>query len=191
MLYTGHFTLHAFSALVRFGSDNSNESLPRRANSQFTRGVAKSRNAECRNTKIRNTKTRNHQNKAPDRQRLVHMYDESRSTVAHNCHGKSNSVWSLFIFIRNFTVCRRISGLAVVKVHFDRNQKKRVSTIVIRNLEMKSPRLFCLAEVSLLCFDRSVVLNFSQKGIGYTTLSSLRFYTLDQCFPCRIASLTF
>ena len=45
MLYTGHFTLHAFSGLVPFGSDNSNKSLPRRAISQFTRGVAKSRNA--------------------------------------------------------------------------------------------------------------------------------------------------
>ena len=36
-LYTGHFTLHAFSALVSFGSDDLNESLPRRANSQFAR----------------------------------------------------------------------------------------------------------------------------------------------------------
>ena len=34
-LDTGHFTLRAFSALVSFGSDDLNESLPRRANSQF------------------------------------------------------------------------------------------------------------------------------------------------------------
>ena len=32
VLYTGHFTLHAFSALVSFCSDDLN---PRRANSQF------------------------------------------------------------------------------------------------------------------------------------------------------------
>ena len=36
-LYTGHFTLHAFSELVSFGSDDLNESLPRRANLQFAR----------------------------------------------------------------------------------------------------------------------------------------------------------
>ena len=35
VLYTGNFTLNAFSALVSFGSDDLNESLPRRANSQF------------------------------------------------------------------------------------------------------------------------------------------------------------
>ena len=52
--------------------------------------------------KRRNTKIRNHQNKAPDRQRLVHTYDASISisTVAHNCHGKCNLI---LIFIRNFT----------------------------------------------------------------------------------------
>ena len=33
VLYTGHFTLHPFSALVSFGSDDINESLSRRANS--------------------------------------------------------------------------------------------------------------------------------------------------------------
>ena len=52
--------------------------------------------------KRRNTKIRNHQNKAPDRQRLVHTYDASISisTVAHNCDGKCNLI---LIFIRNFT----------------------------------------------------------------------------------------
>ena len=52
--------------------------------------------------KRRNTKIRNHQNKAPDRQRLVHTYDASISisTVAHICHGKCNLI---LIFIRNFT----------------------------------------------------------------------------------------
>ena len=50
----------------------------------------------------RNTKTQNHQNRAPDRWRLVHKYDASISisTVANNCHGKSSLVLSLFIFIR-------------------------------------------------------------------------------------------
>ena len=36
VLYTGHFTLHAFSALVSFGSDDLNESLPRSANLHLT-----------------------------------------------------------------------------------------------------------------------------------------------------------
>ena len=35
VLYTGHFTLHVFSTLVCFGSDDLNESLPQKANSQF------------------------------------------------------------------------------------------------------------------------------------------------------------
>ena len=36
VLYTIHFTLHAFIALASFDSYDLNESLPRRANSQFT-----------------------------------------------------------------------------------------------------------------------------------------------------------
>ena len=37
VLYTNHFTLHAFSALVSFGSYDLNEAQPWRANSQFIR----------------------------------------------------------------------------------------------------------------------------------------------------------
>ena len=43
--------------------------------------------------------------------------------------------------------------------------------------------VFCLAEVSLFCFDQSVVsLEFLQKSICYTTLPSLQFSTLS-VFP--------
>ena len=74
------------------------------------------------------------------------MYDASISPVAHNCHSKSNLVRSLLIFIRNFTIVN-------IQYKIDTGQKKHVSTILTCNLEMKSPTVFCLAEVSLVCFD--------------------------------------
>ena len=46
--------------------------------------------------------------------------------------------------------------------------------------------VFCLAEVSLFCFDRSfVTLLFLQKNISYTTFPSLRFSTLSSPSPCE------
>ena len=56
-----------------------------------------------------------------------------------------------------FTEGFLVSAVVNVQYNIDREQKKPVSTIFIRNLEMKSPAVFCLAEVSLFCFDRSVV----------------------------------
>ena len=47
--------------------------------------------------------------------------------------------------------------------------------------------LLSRAEVSLFCFDQSVV-TLSQEGIGYTTLPSLRFSTLS-VFPPSLREL--
>ena len=115
--------------------------------------------------------SRNHQNKA----RYTHDASISISTVAHNCHGKSNLVWSLFIFIRNFTVCRRISGFGRCHVQYniDRDQKKPVSTILIyskfRN-EIADSILFSGGQQKKLwwCpgFIRLVYNFFSRKSFG-------------------------
>ena len=58
-------------------------------------------------------------------------------------HGEyTNLVWSVYMLLA--ILRRRISGfgtpLLLVQYNIDRDQKKPVSTIFIRNLEMKSPR---------------------------------------------------
>ena len=73
-------------------------------------------------------------------------------------------------------------------LQIDRDQKKPVSTIFIHNLEMISPTLFCLAEISLSSFDR-IVVTLHRRAL-VTPPSPLRFPTLDQCFPC-VTSIIF
>ena len=94
------------------------------------------------------------------------MYDTSRSrrTVAHNCHGKSNLAGQEFL----------VSAVVDVQYNIDRDQKKPVSTIFIRNLEIKSPTVFCLAEVSDCSALIEVLLLFTEgHRCGYTTFPSL------------------
>ena len=83
---------------------------------------------------------------------LVHTYDASISisVVAHTCHGKSNL---LFLFaILQIDEEFLVSAAVNVKYNIDRDQKKPVNTRFIGNLEMKSPTVFCFAEVEFVLF---------------------------------------
>ena len=69
----------------------------------------------------------------------------------------------------------------------DRDQKKPVSTIFIHNLEIISPTLFCLAEISLSSFDW-IVVTLHRRAL-VTPPSPLMFPTLDQRFPCVMSMI--
>ena len=87
----------------------------------------------------------------------------------------------LFIFIGTFTVCRIISGFGQLTFSITSTEKACKHDIYqqFRN-EITDSILFSGGQSVLLS---SKCCNSSQKGIGYTTLHSLSFSTLNQCFP--------
>ena len=74
-------------------------------------------------------------------------------------------------------------GLLVTMSHSSDHSQLRPGFSVIRLVAVS----FCLAEVSLFCFDRTVVTLY-RRASSYTTLSSLRFSTLS-VFPLPTADI--
>ena len=112
----------------------------------------------------RNTKTQN----------LVHTYDAriSISTVATTATAKASLVLDYF-YSKFYSLPKNFWFRPLLRFSMtSRDQKKPVSTIFLRNLEMKSPTAFCLAEVSD-SFALIEVLFHRRASIGYTTFPSL------------------
>ena len=87
-----------------------------------------------------------------------------------------------------------VSAVVNVQYNIDRDQKKPVfTTIFIRNLEIKSPTVFCLAEVSDCSALIEVSLLFTEghrSGLHHLSLS-LIFYPRSVFSLSYIPSLTF
>ena len=85
-----------------------------------------------------------------------------------------------------------VSTVVRVSITTTEAKDKPVSTIFIHNLEMKSPIVFCLAEVSDCSALIEVLLLFTEGHRSVTPTFPLPDFLLSiSVFPCRIPSLTF
>ena len=92
----------------------------------------------------------------------------------HNCLVFVYFYSQFYSLLKNFWLAEVVN----FQYNINRAQKKPVSMIFIRNLEIKSRTVFCIAKVSLFCLDRSVVTLHRRASMRLHHLSlSLIFYS--------------
>ena len=86
------------------------------------------------------------------RQKQIHSRQKQFYPAEYTC-----LVWFVYFHWQFYSLPKNFWFRPLLTFSIKHGQKKPVSTIFIRNLETKSSTVFCLAEVSLFCSDRSVV----------------------------------